>query len=169
MAFSVPEFERFVRKVQRELSQLPYLAVQKLASAILGRVGNDPRLFGSQIRGPAGQTVSYMTGAAAELGQATARAVLSFTPGVKFIDIYPRFKSVLRFEWPDAPPGAIGESQRQYPPVVFYKHVRVPVRVSIDTEEFREAALREWDSAEFKEWVADQIAAGMIGGGQFSA
>lgn len=168
MSYSVDEFERYVRKVEAQLGRLPFLAIQKLASAILGRIANDPRLAGSQVRGPAGRVVAYQTGEATELGQAAARAVLELSPGVKFVEIRPKFKQVLKFDWRDAPPGAIGESQRRYPYTVFFTRVRVPYRVGPNADEVQAEGRQAFTSADFREWLTQQIGRRLISGSQFT-
>lgn len=151
--YSTQEFERFARAISDKLGEITRRGVFRLSTQILLDIMHDPRLKGSTFQGPAGRIVTV--GESDELAEATARAVLEITPAVRFIDIYPKTKKVLKFEWPLAPIGVRFDDSQPNFPTVYYKHVRVPVPVPIDDLDTR--AQKQFDSTQFQSWLGKMI------------
>lgn len=163
MSFTVKqagEFERFARKIEESFDSLPTLAVTKLANVIISqklftRTSRGQGVF----RGPGGRFIVGEVESLTTVGQNIARAVLELSPEVRFIEVYPRTKRVLAFDWFDAPAPVRAKFAKTWPRV-FFAHTRVPVRLK--APDLSEPARQAFSSSEFQDWLRDQIQRGLI-------
>lgn len=154
------EFERFSRRIEKELSDLPTLGVAKLANIIVNQKLHTSRESGRGIyRGPGGRFIIGDIDTIYTTAQNVARAVLELSPQVEFVEIYPKTKRVLAFDWLDAPPPVRAAFAKTFPRV-FFAHVRVPVR--IQSPDFKEISRDAFTSDEFRGWLEDMIRRALI-------